>query len=295
MSPEPIRSGQTVPVAGRPGTVAGMGDNFSTPLTVEQIYGDWDIEWEDALAIADRSLDPRPRTSIYDTFGTLGLGEGDHVLDIGGRDAAQALDLAERFGCSFLSVDPVAANIALGVESIASHEFGHLVEVRLGSITAIPAPDDAFDGIFSRDMMGHVEDLAGALAECRRVLRSGGAMLVHDVFATALLEPEESARLCADLAQVPDRLDSDLFERTADEAGFTVEMIDPVRSEWLESLLEEEKSERRLLRVAHLERARDRLVAEMGVIPYRVVKANTLWTIYRMIGKLADRVYVIRT
>ena len=32
----------------------------------------------------------------------------------------------------------------------------------------------------------------------------------------------------------------------------------------------------------------------MGVVPYRVVRSNNLWTIYRMIGKLEDRVNVIR-
>ena len=43
-----------------------------------------------------------------------------------------------------------------------------------------------------------------------------------------------------------------------------------------------------------MRRDRDRLIESMGAVPYRVVLANTLWTIYRMIGKLEDRVYVIR-
>ena len=186
-------------------------DDFITPITVEQMYGDWEVEWEDAVAIADRSLDPRPRTSMYATLGALGIGRDDYVLDIGARDAAQSLDLAERFGCRVLAVDPVQANLDFAVEDIAAHEHGNLVEAKLGTINEIPADDNCFAAIFSRDMMGHVEDLVGALAECRRVLKSGGAMVIHDVFATPLLEPQESARLCADLAQVPERLDSALF------------------------------------------------------------------------------------
>jgi ubiquinone/menaquinone biosynthesis C-methylase UbiE len=268
--------------------------DFTTALTVEQMYGDWGLEWEDAVGMTDQSLKPRPRTSLYDTFGTLGVGDGGYVLDIGGRDAAQALDLAKRYRCRVLSVDPVQANIDLGTEVIAGDEFGHLVENKLGTINAVPAPDDTFDAIFSRDMMGHVEDLKGALTECRRVLKEGGAMVIHDVFATPLLEPMESARLCADLAQVPERLDGELFEQTAYEADFTIEAIDRVASEWLEDLLENEDGEKRLLRAARLNRDRDRLVETMGVVPYRVVRGNNLWTIYRMIGKLEDRVYVIR-
>lgn len=269
-------------------------DDFTTPLTVEQMYGEWDIEWEEAVAMTDRSLGPRPRTSIYDTFGTLGIGAGSYVLDIGARDAAQSLDLAERFGCRVLAVDPVQANRNLAVEEIAAHEHGHLVDIKLGTINDIPAGDNTFDAIFSRDMMGHVEDLTGALSECRRALKNGGAMVIHDVFATALLEPKESARLCADLAQVPERLDGELFDRTAEEAGFAIETTDRVASEWLETLLEGEDGEKRLLRAARLHRDKDRFVEEMGVIPYRVVRGNNLWTIYRMIGKLEDRVYVIR-
>jgi ubiquinone/menaquinone biosynthesis C-methylase UbiE len=275
--------------------VDGMSDDFISPLTVDQVYGDWDIEWEDAVALADRSLDPRPRTSLYDAVGALGVGEGSFVLDIGGRDGAQALDLAERFGCRVLSIDPVQANVDAGAVAIAGHGCGDLVEIRPGSIGDIPAPRGAFDVVFSRDMMGHVEDLPGALAECRRVLKRGGAMVIHDVFATRLLEPGESARLCADLAQVPERLDPVLFERNVEDTGFAIEVVDRVASEWLETLLEGEDGERRLLRAARLHRDRDRFVAAMGIIPYRVLRGNNLWTIYRMIGKLEDRIYVLRS
>ena len=271
-----------------------MEGDFASPLTVEEMYGEWDIEWEDAVALADRSLQPRPRTSMYDTFGNLGVGEGDYVLDIGGRDGAQALDLAARFGCRVLSVDPVQANVDWAADDIAQHEHGHLVESKLGAINAVPALDGTFDAIFSRDMLGHVEDLAGALAECRRVLKPGGAIVIHDVFATPHLEPRESARLCFDLAQVEERLDVELFERTVGDAGFAIELVDRVGSEWLESLLEGEDGERRLLRAARLHRRHDHFVDAMGEVPFRVFRANNLWTIYRMIGKLEDRVYVIR-
>ena len=272
-----------------------MADDFTRALTVDDMYGNWGIEWEEAVALVDRSLSPRSRSSMYDTFGMLGVGADGYVLDIGGRDAAQALELAERFGCRVLSVDPVQLNIDVGSANVATHEHGHLVEIKLGSINDIPAPNGVFDAIWSRDMLGHVEDLAGALAECRRVSKPGAAMVIHDVFATSRLEPREAAQLCADLAMVPERLDGDLFERTVASAGFTIEVIDCVASEWLEALLETEDGEKRLLRAARLNRDRDRLVAEIGIVPFRVLQGNNLWTIYRMIGKLEDRVYIIRS
>jgi SAM-dependent methyltransferase len=268
-------------------------DEWTTPLTVEQMYGEWDVEWDEAMALTDRSLDPRPKTSIYDTLSTLGLGAGKVVLDVGGRDATDGLAIAERFGCRVIVVDPVQLNIDDALDAVASHDNGDSVDVRHGTINQIPIEDDTVDVVFSRDMLTHVEDLEGALIECRRVLVPAGSMLVHQVFGTPLLESIEKARICADLATVPDRLDVDVFEDSVRRVGFAIQAIDRIGSEWLESFLEREDGEKRLLRAARMQRAKDDIVAEVGVAPFRVMQANNLWTIYRMIGKLEERVYTL--
>ncbi len=268
-----------------------MADDWTTPITVEQMYGYWDVEWDEAVAVTNRSLDPRPNSSIYDTLSSLGVEKGDVVLDIGGRDASGGLAMAERFGCRVIVVDPVQANLDDGLRAIAGHVHGYLVEIHRGTINQIPIGDDTVDVVFSRDMLTHVADLDGALMECRRVLTPSGSMLIHQVFETPLLEPAERERLCADLATVPDRLSIEIFEDSVRRAGFTIRAIDRVGSEWLESLLEREDGEKRLLRAAHMHRAKDDIVDEVGVVAFRVMEANNLWTIYRMIGKLEERVY----
>lgn len=268
-----------------------MADEWTAPLTVEQMYGDWGIEWDDAMALTDRSLDPRPRTSIYDTLSALGVGTDDVVLDIGGRDGADALSIAERFGCRAIVVDPVQLNIDDCLVQITRHSHGDHVEAHLGTIDQIPLEDDSVDVVFSRDMLGHVEDLDGALTECRRVLTPSGSMLIHHMFGTPLLEPNEAARMCADLAMVPDRLSVGILEDSVHRVGFTIQAIDRVGSEWMETLLERGDGEHQLLRAARMQRAKDAIVAEVGVTAYRVMRANNLYTIYRMIGKLEERVY----
>ena len=269
----------------------GMADEWTRPLTVEQMYGYWDLDWDEATALTDRSLDPRPKSSIYDTLSTFGLGVGDVVLDVGGRDATDGLAIAERFGCRVVVVDPVQANLDEGLRAVASHDHGDLVEVHRGTINQIPVDDDTVDLVFSRDMLTHVPDLDGALMECRRVLTPVGSMLIHQVFGTPLLEPAEKERICADLATVPDRLSLEMFEDSVRRVGFTIRAMDRVGSEWLESLLEREDGEKRLLRAARMRRNKDDIVAEVGVAAFRVMQANNLWTIYRMIGKLEERVY----
>jgi ubiquinone/menaquinone biosynthesis C-methylase UbiE len=270
-----------------------MADEWTTPLTVDQIYDYWDVDWDEAMALTDLSLHPRPKDSIFDTLSTLGVSDESSVLDIGGRDATDGLAMAERFGCRVIVVDPAQENLDDGQRAIMSHDHGELVEIHRGTINQIPVNDDAVDVVFSRDMMTHVEDLDGALIECRRVLVDAGSMLVHQVFGTPLLEPAEKARICADLATVPERLSVEIFEDSVRRAGFTIQAIDPIGSEWLESFLEREDGVKPLLQAARMRRNKSDIVARVGVAPYRVMQANNLWTIYRMIGKLEERLYTL--
>ena len=168
---------------------------------------------------------------------------------------------------------------------------GEPVEIHRGTIDEIPVDDDTVDVVLSRDMMTHVENLDGALLECCSVLVDAGSMLIHQVFGTPLLEPAEKARVCADLATVPERLSIETFEDSVRRAGFAIRAIDPIGSEWLESLLEREDREKRLPRAARMRRNKHDIVAKVGVAPYRVMQVNNVWTIYRMIAKLEERLY----
>ena len=87
-----------------------------------------------------------------------------------------------------------------------------------------------FDLVLSRDMLGHIEDLDRALAECARVLSPDGVMVIHEVFAKPLLEPQEAQMLCADVATIPERMSVRGFETAVDASGFSVESLDLVGS-----------------------------------------------------------------
>ena len=267
-------------------------DHWAGQVTVEEMYGDWD--WEAAVAAVDRSLDPRPGSSIIDMFGELGPGEGDVVLDIGGRDARHALQMAERFGCRVVCVDPAQANIDDAEKAISEHELGHLVEAVAGLVEEIPADDGAFDFVFTRDMFAHVADADRALGECARVLEPGGLLLFHQVFATDLLEPIEADQVFGHTAAVPDRFSVDLFERAVERAGFEIVELDVVGSEWNEASQEAGTAPNYLLQVSRLRRNKDALLDEIGEVAYRVVYGNALWSINQMLGKLESRVYTLR-
>ena len=270
-----------------------MNDEWTTPLTVEQMYGDWDVEWDEATALTDQSLNPRPKTSMFDTLATLGIGAENVVLDIGGRDATDGLAIAARFGCRVIVVDPVQLNIDDGKKAVASHDQGDLVDVRLGTINQIPIDDDTVDVVFSRDMLTHIEDLDGALAECRRVLTASRFNPRPSDFRDAIARARrKGAHLCGPRNCARPALRRNL-RGIGTRSGFAIQAVDRIGSEWLESFLEREDGEKRLLRAARMRRAKDDIVAKVGVTPFRVMEANNLWTIYRMIGKLEERLYTL--
>ena len=192
-----------------------------------------------------------------------------------------------------VSVDPSAQSISDGEAAIADHEFGHLVEVVQGSIEQIPADDAAFTFVFSRDMFAHIEDADVALSECARVLAPLGVMVLHQVFATDLLEPIEAEQLFGHTAAVPERFSADGFEQAAVSAGFTIEDLEVLGSEWNEASQEAGTAPNYLLQVSRLRRAREALIEEIGETAYRVVYGNALWSINQMLGKMESRMYTL--
>jgi len=266
-------------------------------VTVEEMYGPSELSKDEMDALLDRSLSPRGPDMLFDLAGALGLSAHSRVLDVGCRDGRHMVELVRRFGWRTFGVEPVRANLdrrkmVIGGEPAETVGRLHFAQ---GRIERLPFPDGSFNLVWARDMLIHVPDLAGALAECRRVLSPDGRLVVYAMFATPWLEPGEAARLWPPLAALPASADPAHFERCVAAAGLAIERQDEIRSEWRE--FAEESGTRttstQLLRAARLLRDRDRLVSELGRASYEVELANCLWGVYQMIGKLSGRVYVL--
>jgi len=201
--------------------------------------------------------------------------------------------MAEPFGCRVVSVRSLSSEHLRREAAIAEHGFGHLVEVVQESIEQIPADDAAFTFVFSRDMYAHVENADVALSECARVLAPRGVMVLHQVFATDLFEPIEAEQVFGHTVAVPERFSADGFEQAAISAGFTIEDLEVMRSEWYEASQEAGTASNYLLQVSRLRRAREALIEEIGETAYRVVYGNALWSINHMLGKLESRIYTL--
>ena len=125
---------------------------------------------------------------------------GALILDIGCGTGETVAYLRARHGFQATGVDVDPA--------VQGRE--HLVQA---PAEALPLADESVDGALMECSLSVTVDPDRALAECRRVLRPGGSLLLSDVYARGV-----PARLCGCLGRVETR--AQLLDRLA-AGGFT--------------------------------------------------------------------------
>ena len=209
------------------------------------------------------------------------------------------MKLARDFGVAVHGIDPVSRHIEIAREALAEAvetmpELRKRVRFELGTAEAQPVADASVDLIWCKDVLVHVDALDDALAECRRVLRSGGFMLIyHSVFWTDRITPAE-----AELFVSPPgvfQTDPERVEASFIRAGFQIDECIELASEWGEWGEEATgQAGRRLIHTARLLRAPERYIAQFGQSNYNIMLGDCLWHVNRMIGKMSPRVYVLK-
>jgi SAM-dependent methyltransferase len=118
---------------------------------------------------------------------------GRRLLDVGCAEGATLRHLGDPAGA--VGVDLFPAKLAF-----ARAQVGAIVVA--GSATALPFAGGAFDQVLVRDVIHHVADAEGLLAECRRVLAPGGRLDLLEpcrynplILAHALTQPAERGEL----------------------------------------------------------------------------------------------------
>jgi arsenite methyltransferase len=110
------------------------------------------------------------------TRAILALQPGEHVLDIGSGPGFLAAEMAEEVGPEgrVVGVDPSESMLAMGARR------GARVEYVEGDAVKLPFADATFDAAVATQVYEYVPDMPAALAEARRVLKSGGRLLILD-------------------------------------------------------------------------------------------------------------------
>lgn len=114
-------------------------------------------------------------------FDRLDLRSGDLLLDAGAGFGRHAFEAARR-GARVVALD-YAADEVVGTQATfaAMVMAGEIDESRCagvlrGDATALPFPDGRFDKVITSEVLEHIPDDVGALAELARVLKPGGVL-----------------------------------------------------------------------------------------------------------------------
>jgi SAM-dependent methyltransferase len=129
-------------------------------------------EWRDAVWRAVPEGAEPERFAARRAFLLEQVSAGGHVLDLGCGDGAFAAELLAA-GCTVTMADVAGEALrrararAPGAEAVLLDEGAPL-----------PFAEDAFDVAWAGEVLEHVADVVGLLAEVRRVLRWGGRLVV---------------------------------------------------------------------------------------------------------------------
>jgi ubiquinone/menaquinone biosynthesis C-methylase UbiE len=250
---------------------------------------------EGVFTVLDKSLNPRSADVLFEIAAQAGLKAGDMVLDVGCGQGTKSCDLARRFDCQVIGLDPIPGNIAQAEQLAAEQGLANRVTFRLGRIDEITFPAHHFDLIWGRDMLVHVQHLGEALRECHRVLKSAGTFLIYTTVATELMESQEAARICKPLEIIMDNLAQPYLEQTFKTGGWQIAQVETLGSEPAEYLEEQSgRYSQQLSRIARMRRQRDRFGAELGEAHYEQTLALYYWGIYQLLGKLSQVIYVLK-
>ena len=254
---------------------------------------------EQLQAALDESLRPRGPELLYDLVRGLGLPAGSRVVDVGCGEGRHSLDLAERFGFGVCGVDPVQRHIDIAADELrvaatAQPELTRQMSFTLGTAEQIPADDASIDLVWCRDVLVHVTDLDRAYTEFCRILRPGGRALVYQMFGTDRLEPREARWLFTTMGVVSSSADPHRTEQAIAAAGLRIDDCLELGTEWGEYAEENHGTPgRKLLHAARLLRDPQRYTTRYGKTAYDIMLGDCLWHVYRMIGKLSPRTYLL--
>jgi SAM-dependent methyltransferase len=216
-------------------------------------------------------------------------------LYAGCRDASHAAALVRRYGCRVVGVDLVLAGVPKGGAYDAASGTAGQVSLVQADIQALPLADGAVDLVWCRDTLSCLPDCGRALAECARVLRPGGGMVLYAVFTADRLEPGDRALLVEGLENSAASMDQPTVEAAIAAAGFDVVRRERIGSEWSEHRLEQDPAylTQDLLELARLTRDRGRLEDALGPVWYRRTVAFDLWRLQIVLGRLVPVLYAL--
>ena len=173
--------------------------------------------------------------AAYDLWQRAGLGAGARVLDAGCGPGFATLDLAERVGVSgqvtaFDRTEPYLQHLKQQLDTRKTNN----VVVKQGMLDDTKLPEASFDFIFTKMVLLFMSDLDRVIAEFKRLLVTGGKVLISDLSNYWSISPpnptidgviNRSRQYFRDHGANPEV--GRILPHTLSRAGFTIASLQP--------------------------------------------------------------------
>src|SRR5215831_10568987 len=166
-----------------------------------------------------------------------GIRRGDRVLDVCSGLGGPARILAHRHGARVVGVDLPHSRCAGGRRLSRRVGLDRAVHLVNGDAERLPLRSRSFAAVVSEEGLLHVPDKGRALAECARVLASGGRIAFTDWVALAGLGDGERGRLAEWMAAVS-LPGVDAYRGLLGQAGFVGVEAEDLSAAWIPILRE---------------------------------------------------------
>jgi SAM-dependent methyltransferase len=136
----------------------------------------------EALAAVDH-FHTRGLDATRELFQRAGFAAGDHVLDIGSGLGGPARYLAHSHGCKVTGLDLTPAYCEIAERLTTRAGLSEQVRFHQGNALEMPFADAVFDGAYTQHVNMNIADKPLLIREIRRVLKSGGRFVMHEILA----------------------------------------------------------------------------------------------------------------
>lgn len=251
---------------------------------------------EDFGRFLDESLRPRDRESLDDLLAHANPQRGGIAVDVGCGRGRDVVALATQFGLHVHGVDPSPVNVERAKQRAADAGLQSQTELHVGRAEEIPLPDAAVDVLWCKEAITFT-DLDAATREFHRVMRPGAVGVIYQVLTGPAMSASDAEWLTAqEMGFGPGQsFRPDDVEDAIRAGGFELSDRIDYAGEWGESGEEGDGGAgRRLLHASRLIRSPQMYIDRYGAANFRIMLADCLWHVYRMIGKLWGVAFLIR-